>query len=136
MKSSNDNILKCPNCGEPINASWKICPACEILLAQRLPSGGLGNVSAGSVHAVGDGCGLDCPGSARRMTVRRWQQVEEGGHESMDWTPLGARVREAARLAAAVHRAEEAGRSGGASAELRLSKPDAAASTGAGQSSR
>ncbi len=32
MKSSDNATLQCPNCGEPIRAGWKICPACEFRL--------------------------------------------------------------------------------------------------------
>jgi formylglycine-generating enzyme required for sulfatase activity len=32
MKPSDDTALTCPSCGEPIQAHWKICPACETRL--------------------------------------------------------------------------------------------------------
>jgi len=32
MNSSDPPTLQCPNCGEPIRAGWKICPACEFRL--------------------------------------------------------------------------------------------------------
>jgi len=58
------------------------------------------------------------------MSVCEPHPATDGQQRSMDWTTLGARVRQAARMAAAVHLAERSRRQHAGRPELRLLIPD------------